>query len=276
MITLTGFADEISADLNEQLDVIESRRVKHLELRSVGEKNVMKLSKSELGDVRDRLRARGVHVSSIGSPIGKIKITDPFAPHLGETKRAVEIAEFMGAPYVRVFSYFIPEGDDPSRYRDEVMERLSRQLEAARGSAVILLHENEREIYGDTAERNLDLLAELGPKGLAGCFDSANFVGSKEPDVWRCWLKLREHIAYFHVKDQVRSTMKMVPAGEGDGEYPRILEDAISRGYSGFVSLEPHLSEGGRFGGFTGPDLFRKAIDAARRIVEEAGGKISE
>jgi len=273
MITLTGFADEISPDLDEQLNVLASCGVRHLELRSVGEKNVMKLSDAELGEVKAKIRGRGFAVSSIGSPIGKIPITDPFEPHLEETKRAVEIAEIMEAPYLRIFSFFMPEGGDPAQYRDEVLARLTRQLEAARGAPVILLHENEREIYGDTADRTLDILKELGPKGLAGCFDSANFIGTGEPDVWECWTKLREETDYFHVKDQVRATEEYVLAGKGDGEYPRILTDAIKRGYTGFVSLEPHLSKGGRFGGFTGPDLFPQAVAATRKIIEAAGGK---
>lgn len=38
MITLTGFADEISSDLEEQLDVLESEHIRYLELRGSGGK----------------------------------------------------------------------------------------------------------------------------------------------------------------------------------------------------------------------------------------------
>jgi sugar phosphate isomerase/epimerase len=168
----------------------------------------------------------------------------------------------------------MPKGEDPALRREEVLARLTRQLEAARGHPVILLHENEREIYGDSAARSGDLLAVLGPQGLAGCFDAANFVGAGEADVWRCWLALRERTAYLHVKDQVRATKKMVLPGEGDGEYPRILADAVARGWSGFVSLEPHLLQGGRFGGYTGPELFPRAVAAVQRLIEAAGGEV--
>jgi sugar phosphate isomerase/epimerase len=147
-------------------------------------------------------------------------------------------------------------------------------IETARGAPVILLNENERELYCDTGARMREVQREFRPRGLAGCFDSANFIGSGEKDVWAVWEALRELTDYFHVKDLVRASGAYVVAGQGDGEYPRILADALGRGYAGFVSLEPHLAKDGRFGGFTGPDLFPQAVAAARELVEKAGGKI--
>ncbi|UUZ96751.1 hypothetical protein LJK87_22270 [Paenibacillus sp. P25] len=110
MVTLTGFADEISPDLEVQLDVLASEGISHLELRGVWGKNVLDLTDEEVGRVKARLSERGFKVSSIGSPIGKIKITDPFEPHIERFRRAVYVAREMEAPYIRIFSFFIPEG----------------------------------------------------------------------------------------------------------------------------------------------------------------------
>ena len=110
MWTLTGFADEISPDLDEQLDSLARESIRYMELRSVWNTNVLDLTDEELDEVRSSVFARGVSVSSIGSPIGKVPITNPFGPHLGRFRRALYVAAVMQAPYVRVFSFFIPEG----------------------------------------------------------------------------------------------------------------------------------------------------------------------
>lgn len=117
MVILTGFADEISPDLDTQLDVLESEGISHLELRGVWENNVLKLSDAELEKVKERLNARGFKVSYIGSPIGKIKITDDFAPHLEDFKRAIALARFFETSNIRIFSFFIPEGMNRSNMK---------------------------------------------------------------------------------------------------------------------------------------------------------------
>src|SRR5690348_7082553 len=108
MWTLTGFADEISPDLDVQLDTLTRASIRHLEFRGVWNKNVLDLADSELETFKTTLARYGVKVSSIGSPIGKIKITDDFAPHLAAFGRAIQIARTLEAPYIRIFSFFIP------------------------------------------------------------------------------------------------------------------------------------------------------------------------
>src|SRR5689334_4098301 len=122
MWTLTGFADEISPDLETQLDTLARASIRYLEFRGVWNKNVLDLTDSDLDTVKTTLVHWGVKVSSIGSPIGKIPITDDFAPHLVTFERALQIARTLEAPYIRIFSFFIPHGQDPDRYRDQVLD----------------------------------------------------------------------------------------------------------------------------------------------------------
>ncbi len=269
MWTLTGFADEISDDLETQLDTLGAEGIRHLELRAVWGKNVLKLSDDELAKVKQRLAQAGVGVSSIGSPIGKIPVTDPFEPHLRSFMRALHVAGMMGAPYVRLFSFFIPEGKDPAAYRDEVLKRMGRLADAARPYGVTLLHENEKHIYGDVPERCLDILQSVGSSNLRAAWDPANFVQCGVRPHTQGYEMLRPYIEYVHVKDSIMETGQVVPAGQGDGEVRETVRALKDSGFDGYFSLEPHLSSSGPFSGFSGPDLYRKAAQAFKGLLKE-------
>ena len=270
MFTLSGFADEVSPDLNEQLAFFAGEGLGYLELRSIWSKNVADLSDAEVERIRGALRGKGIRVSSIGSPIGKIEIGQPFEPHLERFRRVVELAHRFEAPYIRVFSFYIPEGDEPGRHRDEILRRLAVLLDSTGDYAGVLVLENEHGLYGDVPERCLELLRSVGDPRLRLCFDAGNFVHEGIHPFAEAFEPLQDYIAYIHVKDSLFGQEGAVPAGEGDGEYPAILGALGRRSYQGFLSLEPHLSHGGSFGGFTGPELFRTAVTALKRVLEGA------
>ncbi len=269
MWTLTGFADEISPDLNEQLQTLAAEEIRHLELRGVWEKNVLNLSDGELHELKTRLADAGVGVSSIGSPIGKIPVTDSFDAHMASFARALHVARLLDAPYVRVFSFFIPEGEDPASYREEVLDRMGRLASAARSVEVTLLHENEKHIYGDVPERCRHILEGVNSPSLRAAWDPANFVQCGVRPHTDGYDLLRPYTAYVHVKDAVLRTGEIRPAGEGDGEVRETLRALQSSGFDGYFSLEPHLSSAGPFSGYSGPDLFRKAAQAFKGLLRE-------
>jgi sugar phosphate isomerase/epimerase len=271
MWTLTAFADEISPDLSVQLSTLAAESIRYLEFRGVWNKNVLDLSDSEIETVKATLGQRGVRFSSIGSPIGKIPIADDFAPHLDRFQRALKVARVLEAPYIRVFSFFIPTGEDPARYRDEVLERMSRLARAAEGSGVTLLHENEKEIYGDIPARCLDILTQVNSPILRAAWDPANFVQCGVRPHKEGYAVLRPFIAYVHVKDARLDSGQVVPAGQGDGEVRETIAALRASGFDGFFSLEPHLAAAGTFSGFSGPDLFRVAARAFKDLLREQG-----
>ncbi|NLN29387.1 MAG: sugar phosphate isomerase/epimerase [Firmicutes bacterium] len=271
MWTLTGFADEISPELQEQLDTLESEGLRHLEFRAVWGKNVLDLSDEEVDRVAKGLGQRGVMVSSVGSPIGKIGINDDFDEHLKRFERALWCAKRLDAPYIRIFSFFVPKGEARS-YRDEVLRRLRSLAERAEKEGIILLHENEKEIYGDVPERCLDIVESVGSPNLRLVWDPANFVqvGIKTPyDAG--YEMLRPYIEYIHVKDALFENGQNVPAGEGDGQIPETVAALRDSGFDGFFSMEPHLQVAERFSGFSGPELFKKATQAFKAILKDAG-----
>src|SRR3954447_12713281 len=270
MIRLSAFADEISQDPQEQVDVLSRHGIRHIEFRAIRETNVLDLADSQHEEFRALLSANGFGLSAIGSPIGKIRITEPFEPHLARFDRALELAEFYATPRIRVFSFYMPPGDDPSAHEGEVMSRMGELARRANERGVTLLLENEKGIYGDTAARVLDLLETVDSPALSHAFDPANSLEVGQ-GVDEAWTMLRPRVTHFHVKDYDLKTHKNVPAGKGDGQIPRLISDAVGSGYEGFCVLEPHLVIAEQSYGFTGPERFGDAARALKGALDEKG-----
>jgi sugar phosphate isomerase/epimerase len=270
MWTLTGFADEISPELDEQLNTLVDESMRYMEVRSVWNTNVLDLTDEELEKVKSVASERGIRTSSIGSPIGKVSITETFEPHLERFRRALHTARVMEAPYVRIFSFFIPDGQDPNRYRDEVLERIGAFAREAEDSGITLLHENEKDIYGDVPSRCVDLMTQIDSPSLRAAWDAANFVqcGVTHPYA-EGYDPLRPFIEYVHVKDALVDSAQVVPAGEGDGEIRETISALRASGFGGFFSLEPHLASSGTYSGFSGPKLFSKAAGAFKALLRQ-------
>lgn len=236
-LIINAFADESSPVLAEQIDAMKRNGVSGLEVRNVNGKNIGALSNDEVLEVKKALADAGLNTWSIGSAIGKISITDDFAPHLEKHKRVVEIANMLDAKYIRLFSFYMPKDTDPTPYRDEVIERMGKFVEAAKGSGVLLCHENEKGIYGDIAPRCLEIHKALPELGCI--FDPANYIQC-EQDTLEAWDLLGDRVTYMHIKDALKDG-RVVPAGKGDGNLPILLKKYIENGGKG-VTLEPHLS----------------------------------
>jgi 3-dehydroshikimate dehydratase len=278
MFTISAFADEIDPDPVKQIDVLKSCGVRHIEFRSIYTTNVLNLTDLQIAEFKSLLDKHGFKVSAIGSPIGKIKITDPFEPHLEKFKRAIHLCGVFGTKNIRIFSYY-PADDfngDWSKWRDEIMSRMLRKCELAQQAGVRLVHENEHRIYGDAPERVTDLMSTLrqsfGPDVVGAVHDPANFVFCGY-DAWQGWLASKPWLVHFHVKDWKTGEPHGSIPGEGQGRIPEVIAEAVQVGYSGFATMEPHLMGGGPTGGVTGPDLFPKAVAAFKTILDKAGAK---
>jgi len=275
MIRLSAFADEISPDLEEQIAVLSSEKVRFLDLRGVWNTNVLDLSDQQVTRVKETLDAHGIGVAAIGSPIGKVPIDSSFNEHLHLFERAITVAQALQTPYIRIFSFYPPAASDrgavnPAEYRDEVLRRLREMTARARAAAVILLHENEKDIYGDTIARCVDLLQGINDAHFQAVFDPANFIQCGQTPYPDAYEAVRPWLRYVHVKD-ARSDGSVVPAGEGVSHWPELLQRLRADGYDGFLSLEPHLALAGQYQGFSGPDLFRRASQALQQMLQAMG-----
>jgi sugar phosphate isomerase/epimerase len=269
-VILSGFADEISADPLAQLATLAAESISHLELRSAWSVNVADFSGEHLAAFRAMVDDAGIGVSAIGSPIGKIPVGAPLGPELDRMRRVADVAAELDTTIVRVFSFFIPSGESPERYRGQVIDRLGALAQIAEERGLILAHENEKEIYGDVPDRCADLITAVGSPALRATFDPANFVQCGVRPFTEAYALLRPQLVYLQVKDALAATGQVVPAGQGDGELRETLAALREDGFTGYMSLEPHLAQAGRFGGFSGPEGFHRAAEALKFLLNEA------
>lgn len=271
---ISVFADEIDSNVDVQFSYLNQLGISYFEPRGIDGKNISDLTEAEAKTLKSKMDAAGIKVSAIGSPIGKIKINDPFAPHIELLKHTIEVAHITDATRMRVFSFYIPEGDERAPWRNAVMERMAEMAEIAEKEGIVLTHENEHQIYGESAEDCLDLLNTVNSPALACVFDPANFA-LEGYDAYAAFKLLKDRITYFHIKDALPHD-KIVPAGQGAGHIPEILAEIPEREEPYILTLEPHM---GRFPGSENlevTDRFDSLPEGGPRIVGLAYNALQE
>ncbi|MGG7451428.1 sugar phosphate isomerase/epimerase family protein [Plantibacter auratus] len=269
--TLSGFGDEIDADPTTQIAVLEALGASHIEVRSAWGVNIIDLDADQLARLGAQLQRSGMGVSAIGSPIGKVDVALDAELEVARLERAIAAAHALGTPNIRIFSFFRGEGVPVEAIRDDVLVRMRLLADLAEREGVVLLHENEKDIYGDVPERILDLVESVGSPALRLAWDNANFVQVGVAPFDDGYAMLRPYLDYLQVKDAVAESGQVVPSGEGDGQLRETLTALRDDGYAGFASLEPHLADTHALGGFSGPASFGVAARAFRRLTDELG-----
>jgi sugar phosphate isomerase/epimerase len=272
---LSGFGDEIDPEPTVQIAVLQALGARHIEVRSAWGINIVDLDDDQLERLDDVLRRRGMRVSAIASPIGKVDVSTRVDDEVARLERAIRAAKMLETGYIRIFSFFRSERLSAEAVRDDVMIRMAALARVAHREGVTLLHENEKYIYGDTPERVLDIIESVGSAYLRVAWDSANFVQVGVRPFTDGYAMLRPHLEYLQVKDAVATSGDVVPVGEGDGQLRETLTALRDSAYAGFASLEPHLALQGGFGGFSGPEAFGRASRALRALTDEIGVSLS-
>lgn len=270
--TLTGFGDEIDADPRVQCAVLQALGASHIEVRSAWNVNVADFTDDHTTRLAQLLRDADMGVSAIASPIGKVDVALDVDHEVQRLRHVIGVAHALDTRYIRIFSFFRAPGLTATDIRDDVLTRMRALADVAEQEDVILLHENEKEIYGDTPQRVLDIIESVGSPALRVAWDSANYVqvGVAHPHD-DGYAMLRPHLEYLQVKDALTATGQVVPAGEGDGQVVATVAALASDGYTGFASLEPHLHDANTLGGFSGPAAFGVAARAFARLTAAAG-----
>jgi sugar phosphate isomerase/epimerase len=160
---------------------------------------------------------------------------------------------------------------------------MKAMVDYAEKQGVLLLHENEKQIYGDTPERCRDILDSVDSPALRAIYDPSNFVQCGVRNYPHAFKMLRDKIVYMHMKDSVYTAAKAEtdsgfnvhvvsdahrPVGQGDGNVKEILTDLWREGYEGFLSIEPHLVNNSDIPG-SGEDKFAVAAEALKRMILE-------
>ena len=256
----SAFCDESGeATIGGQIAACKKNGITHMELRGFGKSlNINNLSVEQAKEMKEEIDREGMRVASIGSGYGKINIKEDFAPHFEAFKNTVAVAKTLEAKYIRIFSFYFSEGDSYEEYRDEVIRRVKAMTDYAVSEGLICCHENEKGIYGDNAERCLDILKACEGK-LKAVFDPANFVQCGV-DTLKAYDLLEDYIEYFHIKDALFENSDVVPAGEGDGNVEEILKRFDKHKKAVILSLEPHLKV------FEGLGKLEAVVNSVRKI----------
>lgn len=272
--TISAFGDEIAADLDEQLQVLNELKIGHLELRGAWGINVLRLSDEDVARVQASLARHGVRVSALGSPVGKSPLLDPIENEVANLRRLAQIAGALGTRNIRIFSFYPPDTSSNAHYDQHVAQAiasLGRLAEEAEKLDLLLLLENEKGIVGDTVARCHRILQAIDSPHLTFAWDPANFVQVGEANVTADgWPLLSPRTGYVHIKDATLDG-KVKAAGEGDGQVADLLTRLNAAGYRGMLALEPHLAVAGHSSGFSGPEGMAYAVKKLREVMAATG-----
>ena len=314
-VILSGFADE-AADRKTVVEQFAAMAALGLEYYSIrfldvgrGIKNVLKLTLPEIRKVRQLQNEFGMDVSSLGSPIGKVKLLDvedgtknaylPMKKYLaGDVRTACEMAHAFETKLIRGFSFYPPRGSDPKDHLPQAVDRLGQIAEMCHRSDLTFGMEVEANLVGGNGYLAAEIHRQVNHPAMVLVFDAANILvqGCGPGKVLAQYLAMKPGLGWMHIKDYRNpqpmeprghvnedALAKFVPADSGDGAYDAILRDFARtlpvlekklgrRGIPGvFLDLGPHLKGGGQFGGFSGPDGMGVALRGLLRVLDYVG-----
>ncbi|TWU32581.1 sugar phosphate isomerase/epimerase family protein [Novipirellula artificiosorum] len=314
-VLLSGFADEAANEKQaiQQYSAFAALGLKYYSIRFIdageGIKNVMALSESEIEHLVKLQGDYGLQVSSIGSPIGKVKLKDiddgtsnkyvPFEEYLkSDVQTACDRAEAFGAKLIRGFAFYHPKGTKPEDHIDQVADQLGQIAEVCDQRGLTFGLEVEANLVGQTGPLLEAIATKVNHPAMLTIFDGANIVtqGFTPDETYGQYLAMKPSLGWVHIKDyhdpsptariehvDEASLSNFVPADRGDSGHEAILRDMkdllpelnqrmVSRGAAGvFMDLEPHVKGGGQFGGFSGPDGFGVALRGLCRVLDYVG-----
>ncbi len=314
-VILSGFADEAANKKTavEQFAAFAALGLQYYSIRFIdlgdGVKNVMKLTKTDIQKVRRLQDEYGLNVSSIGSPVGKVKLEDvddgtkneyiPFEKYLErDVKRVCEIAHAFETKLIRGFSFYHPKGTAPADHIPKVVDQLGQMAETCHRSDLTFGLEIEANLVGQEGHTLAEIYRQVNHPAMVLIFDAANVIcqGYTPAELFEQYEAMKPGLGWLHIKDyrnppqmekggHVEEDMlaNFVPADMGDAGHERWLRDFAQvipkleanlkrRGIPGvFVDMEPHVKGGGQFGGFSGPDGMGVALRGLCRVLDYVG-----
>jgi sugar phosphate isomerase/epimerase len=285
VIEATFINDEVSRDLDEAIAFAGAEGIGAIELRMVGATNVVQLPWHELEEIRRKLDAAGLRVAALSTPLFKCPLDgapsaddpDPFKAasqdfddHLALIARASAVAAFLGTQRLRCFA-FLGHGAYAD-VRDDILERLQRAgaaLTAADPLARFCI-ENEHTTYVRTAAEVASLVRDLG-EPFEVLWDPGNAHVAGERGHLVGFADVAGLVTHIHAKDPVEEggTIRFVPLGQGDIDYPAQVAAWAEHGYAGYVSLEPHIMVG-----HSSQDGVRACLDYLRPLLAAANAGV--
>jgi len=312
-VLLSGFSDEAANQktAEQQFCAFAALGLRYYTLRFIdagaGIQNAMLLAPESIDHILALQAEYGLQVSSLGSPIGKVKLLDvedgtsnryvPFDEYLKkDVQRACDLANIFGTKLIRGFSFYHPRGTDPELHIAQAVDQLGAIARLCDSHGLTFGLEVEANLIGQTGKLLKKLYDSVADPAMFLIFDGANLVcqGMSTEQVYQEYLAMKEGMGWLHVKDYQRpmtrsahvdeeSLKSFVPADQGDSgheaifrdikrDYSELLAKLAKRGIPGlFMDLEPHVKGGGQFGGFSGPDGFGVAMRGLCRVLDYVG-----
>ena len=271
----SGISDEAGRAIDVQIRAHKELGWDRLELRMVGEHNICALPQMDFDHVCARLGGAGMTVSCYGSAIANWArpITADPQQDYDDLRRAAPRMRRTKTPYIRVMSYPNDEKQPlpENEWRDEAIRRVKEFARIAEGEGIILVHENCSGWGGLSAENSNHLLREVNSPALKVVYDTGNPVTYGQ-DPWDYYRTVRDAIAYVHVKDarkQPNGEDVYTWCGEGDGRVRDTIQDLLATGYTGGISIEPHLAAVIHTGQSTdnAQELYDSYVEYGRRLM---------
>ena len=250
----SAFADEIDSDFDKQIEALKALGIDMIELRGVNGKSFVEMNDDEAKNIKKKLDENGIGISALGTPIGKINVDDDFDAHLKLFYRIMDIGDILDCKVLRMFSFYPAENMSDDVFKTKVFEYIEKLLDAADKRGFILCHENEKDIFGCSPERELELMEHFGGR-LKAVLDPGNFAFCFE-DASKGYPLLKDYIHYFHIKDADESGA-IVPPGKGVAHLYETLK-AVNTDRPDekvILTMEPHLMN------FTGLSSLSKLDD---------------
>ena len=249
---LTGFADEASQNLDEQIKATKELGWNSIESRNIGGKNIHDLSEEDFEQVVEKLESANIHINCFGSAIANWakNINDSFDITLAEVERAIPRMKRLGTKLIRIMSYARCDGEE--QYAAERFKRLTEVVAMFKENGLQPVHENCMNYGGLSWKHSLELMENV--PGLKLIYDTGNSPFMKDhakggdvwQDSWEFYSKVKQHIAYIHIKDSLNpkpgEKEEYTMPGEGQGYVKEIIADLKADGYDGGISIEPHLA----------------------------------
>ena len=263
----SGFADEAGKMVERQIDVFEKNGIHMIEMRFVDGGHVIEKTAEELRIIKEKLEKRGFSISAVGSPVGKSPIEEDFSIAKAGFMKAVNAAKLLGSKYIRAFSFYPYKDKDPMLCADEVVRRMKELVHIAEDNGLIYALENETGIFTDVPSRCQYVIDKIGSPWIKIALDPGNFIRDHVKPFPDAYNILKNHLAYFHIKDSTTDPQKFVPSGEGVADMGKLLATAYADGFNGVLSLEPHLTY---IKELNDAQRFTKAANALKKVLNSA------
>lgn len=263
---LSLVTDEVSADLETALELGTAWGVHHFELRGYGDRRVPFFSDYQKQRVRELLPAHQAQVIALSPGLFKfpypareresfpVSVIDADLYGRWQTARdllrqhteemlpaSLEYARELGADRIVIFC-FHRGGQPPGNPPDEVLQALHAAAEQAGRAGIRLCVEVEEGFWGDTGRRTANVIRAVNHPNLGVNWDPGNAIVAGDVPFPDGYQAVRGSTWHVHFKDVARAAGGYQYVVDGEIDWRGQIAALAADGYSGYISVETHMS----------------------------------